>query len=64
MFDHESHKLDIANVGDSGFRLIRNGRIIQKSFPQRITADCPRQVDSYPWENESRKMGVSYTDLL
>jgi hypothetical protein len=56
--------MTVANVGDSGYCLFRDGRIIQKSEPQRISFECPRQLDSYPWKEESRKMGVSYTDIV
>ena len=63
-FDLEKSKLNIANVGDSGYRLLRNGSIVKKSEPQRITFDCPRQLDSYPWKAESRNLGVNYTEIL
>jgi len=64
VFDHETHNVDIAYVGDSGYRLIRGGIVIQKSTPQKVSADCPRQLDSYPWKVETRKMGISFTDIL
>lgn len=62
--DYETQTLKIANIGDSGYRLIRNGKIVRKSEPQRITSDCPKQLDSYPWKAESRKLGVCYTDII
>lgn len=62
--DHLTNLMTIANVGDSGYCLFRNGKIIQRSEPQRITFECPRQLDSYPWKEKSRKMGVSYTEIL
>ena len=63
-YNKESSLIHVANIGDSGFRLVRNGKIISKSEPQRISYDCPRQLDSYPWKAESRKMGVCYTDIM
>ena len=63
-YDKESSQIHVANIGDSGYRLFRNGKIIAKSEPQRISYDCPRQLDSYPWKAESRKMGVCYTDIM
>lgn len=62
--DHRNNHMTIANVGDSGYLLFRNGKIIRRSVPQRITYDCPKQLDSYPWKEASRKMGVNYTDIL
>lgn len=56
--------MTIANVGDTGYCLLRDGKIVRQSEPQRITFECPRQLDSYPWKEKSRKMGVSYTDIL
>ncbi len=63
-YDKESSQLNIANIGDSGYRLVRDGKIISKSEPQRISYDCPRQLDSYPWKAESRKLGVCYTTIM
>ena len=62
--DRRSHILTAVNVGDSGYCLIREGRIVHISEPQRISNECPKQLDSYPWKEESRKMGVSYTEIL
>lgn len=64
VFDHETQDVDIAYVGDSGYRLIRGGKVVQKSTPQKVSADCPRQLDSYPWKVETRKLGISFTDIL
>lgn len=44
--------------------MLRNSKIVHKSIPQRISYECPRQLDSYPWKEKSRKMGVSYTEIL
>jgi len=52
------------NIGDSGYCLIRKGKIVEKSEPTRLSQDCPKQLDSYPWKEESRRNGVSYTDIL
>ena len=61
----EHNKITAVNVGDSGYCLLREGQLIHKSIPQRISYACPKQLDSYPWKNESRiKYGVSYTDIL
>jgi protein phosphatase PTC7 len=62
--DRKDDTLTAANVGDSGYLLFRQGKIVHKSEPERITYECPRQLDSYPWKEESRKMGVSYTDIM
>ena len=54
----------VFKVGDTGYCVIRNNKIIYKSTPQRISYECPKQLDSYPWKEKSRKMGVSYTEIL
>lgn len=56
--------MTIANVGDSGYCLFRNGKLVLRSIPQRITFDCPKQLDSYPWKEASRRMGINYTNIL
>ena len=62
--NHLNGLMTVANVGDSGYILFRNGKIIRKSEPQRLTFDCPRQLDSYPWKEESIRAGISYTDIM
>lgn len=62
--NHTNNVLTAANVGDTGYFILRNGEIFFQSIPQRITFECPRQLDSYPWKQDSRKMGVSYTEIV
>lgn len=62
--DHRNSLMTIANVGDSGYCLFRNGKLVLRSIPQRITFDCPKQLDSYPWKEASRRMGINYTNIL
>ena len=62
--NHTNNVLTAANVGDTGYFILRNGEIFFQSIPQRITYECPRQLDSYPWKQDSRKMGISYTEII
>jgi len=62
--NHSTNEMTAVNVGDSGYCLLRDGQIVHASEPQRVSWDCPKQLDSYPWKEESRQMGVSYTEIL
>lgn len=62
--NNSSNTLTAANVGDTGYCIFRNGKIVYQSDPQRITFECPKQLDSYPWKEASRRMGISYTDII
>ncbi|CAF0872149.1 unnamed protein product [Brachionus calyciflorus] len=61
--NHSTNILTAANVGDTGYLILRNAKIVYQSVPQRINFECPRQLDSYPWKEPSRRMGISYTDI-
>jgi protein phosphatase PTC7 len=61
---HDNNLMTAANVGDTGYCVLRENKIVYKSIPQRISFECPKQLDSYPWKEKSRKMGVSYTEIL
>lgn len=43
-FDHESGVLDTANLGDSGFLLLRRGQVIARSQKQTHTFNTPKQL--------------------
>ena len=62
--DHTNGTLTAMNVGDSGYCILRDNKVVFKSTPDRITNECPRQLDSYPWKEETRRMGISYTNIL
>ena len=62
--NHTNNTLTVVNVGDTGYCVIRKGKIIYYSTPDRISDECPRQLDSYPWKEETRRMGISYTNIL
>jgi hypothetical protein len=62
--DHSSGVLSAVNIGDSGYCVMRDGAIVHASEPDRLSFECPKQLDSYPWKQESRRMGISYTDIL
>lgn len=62
--NHSTNELTAVNVGDSGYCIIRGGHLVHASEPQRLSFECPKQLDSYPWKEDSRRMGVSYTEIL
>lgn len=47
-FDHETGLLETANLGDSGFLLVRNGRIITRSQKQTHNFNTPKQLAYAP----------------
>ncbi|GMH38239.1 hypothetical protein BSKO_06123 [Bryopsis sp. KO-2023] len=46
--DKEEKRLLALNLGDSGFMLVRKGRLIFKSPPMQHFFDCPCQFGAYP----------------
>ena len=46
--DGETGKLSALNLGDSGFLVLRNDRIIARSSPQQHFFDCPVQLAAFP----------------
>lgn len=48
LFDYTTNNLISANLGDSGFVVIRNDRIIHRSVEQQHYFNCPYQLAIYP----------------
>lgn len=48
LFDYASHNLFSANLGDSGFVVIRDNKIIHRSVEQQHYFNCPYQLAIYP----------------
>eukprot|EP00199_Chlamydomonas_sp_CCMP681_P002432 CAMPEP_0119108012 /NCGR_PEP_ID=MMETSP1180-20130426/12991_1 /TAXON_ID=3052 ORGANISM="Chlamydomonas cf sp, Strain CCMP681" /NCGR_SAMPLE_ID=MMETSP1180 /ASSEMBLY_ACC=CAM_ASM_000741 /LENGTH=385 /DNA_ID=CAMNT_0007093571 /DNA_START=92 /DNA_END=1249 /DNA_ORIENTATION=- len=46
--DPVTNTLEAANLGDSGFVVIRNGAVVAKSRPLQHYFDCPLQFGAYP----------------
>lgn len=52
--DQENQCLVAANVGDSGFILIRQSKIVARSRALQHYFDCPLQVCSFMWGGRRR----------
>jgi len=46
--DQERQTLEAANLGDSGFVVIRSGKMVAKSKPLQHYFDCPLQFGAFP----------------
>lgn len=46
--DPAKETLHAANLGDSGFIVVRNGRVVQRSKPMEHFFDCPLQMGAFP----------------
>lgn len=46
--DQENGTLEAANLGDSGFVVIRNGKVVARSKPLQHYFDCPLQFGAFP----------------
>ena len=40
----EGNQLHVANLGDSGFLVVRNGKVVYKSEPQQVSFNYPYQL--------------------
>ena len=49
--DQARRMLVAANLGDSGFIVIRNGKVFARSKPLQHYFDCPLQFGAYPGES-------------
>ncbi len=61
--DCDTGQLHSVNIGDSGYGVVRNGRIVYRSRSQKMNGDCPRQLDVYPWTASLRTRGLDYTQI-
>ncbi|CAF0817232.1 unnamed protein product [Rotaria sordida] len=56
-------QLNSVNIGDSGYVIVRKGRVVYRSRSQKMNGDCPRQLDVYPWTASLRRKGLNYTQI-
>ncbi|GAV58674.1 hypothetical protein CFOL_v3_02207 [Cephalotus follicularis] len=56
--------LKVANVGDCGLRVIREGQIIYSTFPQQHYFDCPYQLSSKVVSQTYLDAAVSNVELV
>jgi len=61
--DCHTGQLDSVNIGDSGYVIVRNGRVVYRSRSQKMNGDCPRQLDVYPWTASLTRKGLNYTQI-
>ncbi len=61
--DCHTGQLHSVNIGDSGYVIVRNGRVVYRSRSQKMNGDCPRQLDVYPWTASLRRKGLNYTQI-
>ncbi len=61
--DCDTGQLHSVNIGDSGYVIVRNCRVIYRSRSQKMNGDCPRQLDVYPWTASLRTKGLNYTQI-
>ncbi|UJR28007.1 hypothetical protein I4U23_009265 [Adineta vaga] len=61
--DCETGQLHSVNIGDSGYVIVRKGRVIYRSRSQKMNGDCPRQLDVYPWTASLKRKGLNYTQI-
>lgn len=61
--DCHNGQLHSVNIGDSGYVIVRNGRVIYRSRSQKMNGDCPRQLDVYPWTASLKTKGLNYTQI-
>ncbi len=61
--DCNTGELHSVNIGDSGYVIVRNCRVIYRSRSQKMNGDCPRQLDVYPWTASLKGKGLNYTQI-
>ncbi len=61
--DCHTGQLHSVNIGDSGYVIVRNGRVVYRSRSQKMNGDCPRQLDVYPWTASLKRKGLNYTQI-
>ncbi|CAF0826949.1 unnamed protein product [Adineta ricciae] len=61
--DCETGQLHSVNIGDSGYVIVRKGRVVYRSRSQKMNGDCPRQLDVYPWTASLKRKGLNYTQI-
>ncbi len=61
--DCNTGQLHSVNIGDSGYVVVRNKRVVYRSRSQKMNGDCPRQLDVYPWTASLKRKGLNYTQI-
>ena len=61
--DCNTGQLHSVNIGDSGYVIVRNNRVVYRSRSQKMNGDCPRQLDVYPWTASLKRKGLNYTQI-
>ena len=61
--DCHTGQLHSVNIGDSGYLVVRDGRVAYRSRSQKMNGDCPRQLDVYPWTAALKSKGLNYTQI-
>lgn len=61
--DCNTGQLNSVNIGDSGYVVVRDNRVIYRSRSQKMNGDCPRQLDVYPWTASLKRKGLNYTQI-
>ncbi|CAF1586068.1 unnamed protein product, partial [Didymodactylos carnosus] len=56
--DCSTARLYSVNIGDSGYVILRNGKVLYRSRSQKMNGDCPRQLDVYPWTAALKQQGL------